>query len=150
MSADNYLITIPAKGNKISLYLVNASDSNIDLDGPPHAYCKYISSNYANCFKGTYDGEEQLEKAVNASLSDPGLQIEYGVRYRHKKETVPLRVVPGEVEISMRHGYNVVGNDQVVCFFFDPNDRGHVVSSGIDESGVPNVVLSSDGSPATT
>lgn len=83
MSADNYLISIPAKGKRIALYLVSASDSGINLDLPPHEYCKHIAQNYASDLQGTYDSDEDLKKAVDALYNDPAFQIEYPPVFRH-------------------------------------------------------------------
>jgi hypothetical protein len=93
MSADNYLISIPAKGGAIALYLVSASDSNIKLDGPAHEFCKYIASNYAKQLQGTYDDEGALIKAVRALRSDSYQQIEYSTEYRHYPTPSGLRTV---------------------------------------------------------
>lgn len=147
MSSDNYLISIPAKGNKIALYLVSASDPHINLEGPPHVYCNYIAKYCAESQLGQYANEELLSLDVKKLQFDPCLQIEYGPVYRHTVEKIPLEVTPGIVTIAATAGYGSVGNEQAVCFFFDPDNRGYVVATGVDEHGVPNLTLSEDGEP---
>lgn len=141
MSADNYLISLPAKGNKIALYLVAKSDARIDLDGPFYLYSKSIAQHYASSKQGVYDTEEELNAAVEALHSDSYLQIEYPPVFRHQKGRADLKVTEGCVVISGKNGYSWVGNEEAVCFHFDIMDRAYVMSSGINEESLPEIVL---------
>jgi len=87
MSADNFLVTIPAKGGKIALYEVSASDSWTSLDNPAerHIACRYIHDEYKDSLLGVFDDEAAVD-AFAASYMQTHI-VEYGLKYFHLKNS---------------------------------------------------------------
>ena len=82
MSADNFLISLPAAGNTIALYEVSASDAHIDTNQPIHTYASYVAREYRNSLIGTYSDGDALLEAVDNCLAEG--HIEYGFVARHQ------------------------------------------------------------------
>lgn len=83
MSADNFLMTIPAKDGKIALYDVSMSDMDISIDPEKkHETCAYVASNYKNRFIGVYDDEKALRHAME--LYEEDVVVEYGSVFLHR------------------------------------------------------------------
>lgn len=85
MSADNFLVTIPAKGNKIALYEVSASDAKIDLEDVEirHEVCRHIHDQYADRLLDVFDDEVTIDAyAAQYMLENT---VEYGLTYLHTR-----------------------------------------------------------------
>lgn len=83
MSADNFLITIPAKNGKIALYDVSMSDENISSDlGKKHKTCAYVALNYERSLIGVFDDETTLRKAMDSYEEE--VVVEYGSIFLHR------------------------------------------------------------------
>lgn len=82
MSADNYLVSIPAADGKYALYMGWMSDNRIDLGAPHHLLCKQVVSH--GKLLGVYETTEQLEQAAENELD--GNYVEYGYYAHHEKE----------------------------------------------------------------
>ena len=83
MSADNFLITIPAKNGKIALYDVSMSDENISSDlGKKHKTCAHVALNYERSLIGVFDDEATLRKAMDAYEEE--VVVEYGSIFLHR------------------------------------------------------------------
>jgi hypothetical protein len=88
MSADNYLVSIPAAGGAIALYEVSHSDSRICLDDPPHIVCPAIIAHALACH-GVYATQADLDAAI-ARISEQQV-IEYPPEALHRpsRRSVP-------------------------------------------------------------
>lgn len=91
MSADNYLISIPARAGRFGLYEVSHSDSRINPDDPDHVLCPAVLA-HALRLVGTYDDDVQLTAAIDREYAQ-GV-IEYSPVLRHKSQRRPARTGP--------------------------------------------------------
>ena len=87
MSSDNLLIAIPAKGRRIALYDVSASDAVLmnldDLDHSEwHAVCHHVFANYSDRKVGEASTIEEIETMSNAYREE--VEVEYDTRLFHK------------------------------------------------------------------
>lgn len=81
MSADNFLLTLPAAKGKIAVYDVSASDNKIDLSAPVHEYAFYVHHAYATRLVGEFATVEEMEAEI-ARYTEV-VQVEYPTRYAH-------------------------------------------------------------------
>lgn len=87
MSSDNFLIAIPAKGRRIALYDVSASDpvlTNLDdLDSSEwHTVCHHVFANYADRKVGEALSAEEIEILADSYRKE--VDVEYGTRLLNK------------------------------------------------------------------
>jgi hypothetical protein len=47
----------------------------------------------------------------------------------------------GNAKMAHCHGYDLVGNDEAVCFFIDPSDCAHVAVKTYSEADCPVIML---------
>lgn len=59
-----------------------------------------------------------------------------------ERRTTPLNIIrQGDLELIHDYAYSVVGNDEVVCFRFDPCGRAIIRATGVGVDDVPRVIL---------
>ena len=57
------------------------------------------------------------------------------------RETTFNIVHQGEAKMAHCFGYDLVGNDEAVCFFIDPSDSAHVAAATHSERDCPVLML---------
>lgn len=85
MSADNYLITLPAEGGQILVYDVSMSDANIDTSRPVEHYMPYIVRHYATRCVGMFAHIETAQRIMELYRRD--CVVEYPDIYRHEEKS---------------------------------------------------------------